>query len=191
MSSASSTLHSGPGKDSSDGRGLGGELVTPEDNSPRFARLQLRKSRLRGSTGPGLSEDDPIVLVISGLDHDENLSRSEHNAFCLAVYYRLYKEEGAVASKTSFDSEEFSLGRINILSVAPPRTVARLKSRVMQAEGLSSFWYNIQLFKDIDGEVPMNGNDPVCHPQAYNYPGCVADEPITIIYEHHDEAWDR
>ena len=102
----------------------------------------------------------------------------EHNASC-PVYYRLYDEEGAVVSKTSFDSEDFSLGRIDMLSVTPPQTVALLKFRVMKAEDLIG--HNVQLFKDIDGEVPMNDNDPISHPQAYNYPGYVADEPITII----------
>ena len=88
-----------------------------------------------------------------------------------------------MTSKTSFDSEDFSLGRINMLSVAPPQTVAFLKFRIMKAELLPAIGYNIQLFKDIDGEVPMDDNDPISHPEAYNYPGYVADEPITIIYK--------
>ena len=71
------------------------------------------------------------------------------------------------------------MGRINILSVAPPQTVALLKLRVMKAEDFIG--HNIQLFKDTDDEVPMDDNDPISHPQAYNYPGYVADEPITII----------
>ena len=68
-----------------------------------------------------------------------------------------------------------------MLSVAPPQTVAFLKLRVMKAELLPTIGHNIQLFKDIDGEVPMDDNDPISHPEAYNYPGYVADEPITII----------
>ena len=64
-----------------------------------------------------------------------------------------------MASKTSFGSEDVSLGRISMLSVAPPQTVALLKLRVMKAEDLIG--YNIQLFKDIDGEVPMNDSDPI------------------------------
>ena len=85
-----------------------------------------------------------------------------------------------MTSKTSFDSEDFSLGRVNMLSVAPPQTVAFLKFRIMKAELLPTI--DIQLFKDIDGEVPMDDNDPISHPEAYNYPGYVADEPITVIY---------
>ena len=84
-----------------------------------------------------------------------------------------------MASKTSFGSEDFSLGRISMLSVAPPQTVALLKLRVMKAEDLIG--YNIQLFKDIDGEVPMNDSDPISPPEACDYTGRVADEPITII----------
>ena len=74
-----------------------------------------------------------------------------------------------MASRTSFDSEDFSLGRISMLSVAPPQTAALLKLRVMKAEDFVG--HNIQLFKDTDGEVPMDDNDPISHPQAYNYPG--------------------
>ena len=84
-----------------------------------------------------------------------------------------------MASKTSFDSEDFSLGRIGMLSVAPPQAVALLKFRVMKAEDLIG--HDIQLFKDIDGEVPMNDSDPISRPEACDYPGRVADEPITII----------
>ena len=86
-----------------------------------------------------------------------------------------------MVSKTSFDSEDFSLGRIGMLSVAPPQTVALLKLRVMKAEDLIG--HNIQLFKDIDGEVPMNDSDPIARPEACDYPGRVADEPITIIFQ--------
>ncbi|KIJ98703.1 hypothetical protein K443DRAFT_8968 [Laccaria amethystina LaAM-08-1] len=252
MSSASSTLHSGPGRDSSDGRG---EPVTLDANGPRYVYYRLytkygsitsnnpiyandpyisrtlpklitppltassvkkhlckieglsgainttlfeslssqtaveETSRLplRGSTGPGLFENDPIVVVVG----EQDVEKRSMTIVSLKdlpeagqvnpryVYYRLYDEEGAMASKTSFDSEDFSLGRISMLSVAPPQTVALLKFRVMKAEDLIG--HNIQLFKDIDGEVPMNDNEPISHPEAYNYPGYVADEPITII----------
>ncbi|EDR06551.1 glycosyltransferase family 39 protein [Laccaria bicolor S238N-H82] len=254
MSSASSALRSGSGKDSSDGRGepvtLDGNdhgpryvyyrlhtkygsitsnhpiyandlyisrtlprLITPpltassvkkhlckieglsgatgttlfESLSSQTAVEETSRLSLRGSTGPGLSEDDPIVLVVGVQDVEKRLARTvsleglpeTRHANLRYVHYRLYDEEGAVASKTSFDSEDLSLGRISMLSVAPPQTVALLKFRVMKVEELIG--HNIQLFKDIDGEVPMNGNDPISHPQAYNYPGYVADEPITII----------
>jgi hypothetical protein len=43
-----------------------------------------------------------------------------------SVYYWLYEEEGAMASsKTSFDQDDSSLGRIDTLSIVPPQTVAK------------------------------------------------------------------
>lgn len=51
------------------------------------------------------------------------------------VHYRLYDEEGAMTSKTAFDMDDSSLGRIGMLSIAPPQTLASLRSLVMKIEG--------------------------------------------------------
>ncbi|KIJ98702.1 hypothetical protein K443DRAFT_8967 [Laccaria amethystina LaAM-08-1] len=209
MSLTSSAPHSGPGEDSSlDGRG---EPVTFDANGPRYVYYRLyTKYRSIMSINP-IYADDPYIsrtlpklitppftassvkkhlckIEVVGMQDVKKRSMTmaslkglpmAGHANSRYVYYRLYDEEGAVASKISFDSEDLSLGRINMLSVAPPQTVALLKFQVMMAEDLVG--HNIQLFKDIDGEVPMNDNDPISHPQAYCYPGRVADEPITII----------
>ena len=94
------------------------------------------------------------------------------------VYYRLYDEDGVLASKTSFDSEDSSLGCIDTLSIPPPQTVSSLSSRVMKAEGFVT--RTVQLFQDMDGEVPMTDNDHLPL-QAQAYPGHLEDEPITIV----------
>ena len=94
------------------------------------------------------------------------------------VYYRLYDEDGVLASKTSFDSEDSSLGRIETLSIPPPQTVSSLSFHVMKAEGFVT--RTVQLFQDMDGEVLMTDNDHLPF-QAQAYPGHLVDEPITIV----------
>jgi hypothetical protein len=94
------------------------------------------------------------------------------------VYYSLYDEVGVLASKTSFDSEDSSLGRIETLSIPPPQTASSLSFQIMKAEGFVA--RTVQLFQDMDGEVPMTDNDHLPL-QAQAYPGHLEDEPITIV----------
>ena len=83
-----------------------------------------------------------------------------------------------MASKTAFDMDD-SLGRIDTLSIVPPQTLASFRSQVMKAEGLVN--QKIQLFEDMDGEVPMNDNDAHISFQTQVYPGHDKDHPITIV----------
>jgi len=96
------------------------------------------------------------------------------------VYYRIYKEmEGVISSKTHFDSDDNTLGRIDMLSVAPPHTVASLKSQIIKTEG-TIVNQNMQIFKDINGEELMNDKDHLSF-QADTYPGCEEDDPIAVV----------
>ncbi|EDQ99085.1 uncharacterized protein LACBIDRAFT_335382 [Laccaria bicolor S238N-H82] len=136
--------------------------------------------------GPGWSEDDSIVLVVEAEDAKKrSASTAQSKGLPEAVtpgpryvYYRLYEEEGAMASKTSFDPDDSSLGRIDTFSIVPPQTVSSLKSQIVKAEGIAD--RKIQLFGDMDGEVPMNDNDHMSL-RAQVYPGHVEDEPITLV----------
>jgi hypothetical protein len=95
-----------------------------------------------------------------------------------SVYYRLYDEDGALASKMAFDPEDSSLGRINTHSIAPPQTVSSIRSQVMRVEGFVN--RIVQLFQDMDGEVLMNDKAHIPL-QAQVYLGHHEDEPITIV----------
>ena len=66
-----------------------------------------------------------------------------------------------------------------MLSVAPPHTVASLKSRIVKAEG-TILYQNMQIFKDMDGEELMNDKDHLSF-QADTYLGCEEDDPIAIV----------
>ena len=96
-------------------------------------------------------------------------------------------------STTAFDMDDSSLGRIDTLSVVPPQTLASLRSQVMKAEGLVN--KTVQLFEDMDGEVPMNDNDIYILPsQTQVYAGHDEDQPITIVCSQQSqgevkEAW--
>jgi hypothetical protein len=101
------------------------------------------------------------------------------------VYYRLYDENGVLASKTAFDLEDSSLGLIKTRFIPPPQTVSSLSFLVMKAESIVA--RTVQLFKDMDGEVPMTDNDylPL---EAQVYPGHDKDDPIMIVCSQENEG---
>ena len=101
------------------------------------------------------------------------------------VYYRLYDEDGVLASKMSFDLEDSSLGRIETFSIPPPQTVSLLSFQVMKAEGFVP--RAVQLYQDMDGEVLMIHNDRLPL-QAQAYLGHLEDEPITVVCGQENQA---
>ena len=82
-------------------------------------------------------------------------------------------------SKTAFDKSNACLGRIDTLSVAPPHTVASLKSRIAKAEGTVDG--EIQLFEDDDGEALLKDVDRASI-LAETFPGCLEDDPLALVY---------
>jgi len=91
----------------------------------------------------------------------------------------VYDEEGEVISKAASDESDTFLGRIDTLSVAPPRNVASLKSRIMKVEGIASD-HNVQLFENTDAEALMKDAD---HTPFFveTFPGCVKDDPLGVV----------
>ena len=63
------------------------------------------------------------------------------------VFYRVYDGVGEMSSKTHFDKDDTSLGRVDVLSIAPPRTVSFLKSRLLKAEDCPDD--DVQLFENM------------------------------------------
>lgn len=159
-----------------------------ESLSSPSAAAESSKLAVKEDCGLGFSKDDPIVLVVGV----EDIKNRKANATQLVglpealpfepryVHYYLYDEEGAMTSKTAFNTDDSFLGRIDTLSIAPPQTLASLRSQVMKAEGIVN--QNIQLFEDVDGEVPMNDNDAHISFQTEAYPGHDEDHPVTIVY---------
>ena len=96
-----------------------------------------------------------------------------------SVHYRVFDNNGEATSKTSFDESDTALGRVDILSIALPYSVASLKRRLIKAEEISD--PNPQLFEDEDSNTAMNDGDTItlC---AKSFPGITEDEPIAIVY---------
>ena len=105
---------------------------------------------------------------------------SENRPHEFSVYYLVYDDDGEIVSKTSFDENNPSLGRINILSVPPPHTVSSLKNRIIISEDLSD--YNVQLFEDGASESSMNDSDALTI-LSDTFPGFVENWPAAITYE--------
>ena len=82
-------------------------------------------------------------------------------------------------SKTAFDKSNTGLGRVDTLSVAPPYTVASLKSRIAKAEGIVH--REIQMFEDTDGEALMKDADRISF-LSERFPGCLEDDPLALVY---------
>ena len=96
-----------------------------------------------------------------------------------SVYYLLYDEDGAIVSKTSFDENNPSLGRVNTLSVPPPYTAFSLKNCIMKSEDVSG--HNVQLF-DGTSNCAMNDSDSLTL-ISDTFPGSTEDRPIAITYK--------
>lgn len=168
---------------------------------------------IEGHSGPGLSGDEPIALVIApnevvnripasggpknllnnGLHEphygafDELQIPMDNTTDYYIVYYRVYRTQGAMVSKTSFDPDDNFLGRIDKFSIAPPHNVFSLKSRIAKVEG--GITKKIKIFKDTDGEVLMREFDAVPL-LAEVYPGCTMENPIAVICrEEEDTRW--
>jgi hypothetical protein len=160
--------------------------------------------RFKGDSGPGLSQDDPLIFVVEprgdekrslplgqsalpdSVRHEPRYRVCQHSvcpaidSHVSAVYYRIYNKGGAIATRMSFDADDEFLGRVNTLSVTPPHTVASLGSRIASAEGVVKS--KIQLFEDTDGDALMDDNDQLSL-LAQTYPGCAEDDPIAVVCE--------
>lgn len=147
-----------------------------EDNSTRLS--------IKGQSGPGLTEDDPVALVVEVQDI-ENRSASEGQPNALPdanlhyLYYRIYDPDGALASRTSFDRTDDFLGRVDTRSIAPPHSVASVEAYIRSAEGIANT--TIQMFENTSGGSPLN--DRILPLFSQDFPGSMKDEPIAVVCE--------
>ncbi|EDR02820.1 uncharacterized protein LACBIDRAFT_332125 [Laccaria bicolor S238N-H82] len=135
---------------------------------------------LRRQVGPGLSKDDPVALVVSDPEKRQYSQGNSLIVFLPLVYYRIYDQGGQAVSNTAFHEDDTSLGRLEVLSVAPPQTVASLKRRIIKVEGIVN--HDCELFGDESGETTMNDDDTISF-SADSYPCISEDEPIAVVYQ--------
>jgi hypothetical protein len=159
-------------------------------------------------SGPGLSEQDPIVLFVESENRTKEVSqlkklpeRSDdtdihYGKSCrhllpnsalisFAVYYRVYSSEGGdMKAKTSFDESDISLGRLNALFIAPPHTAGSLKARITKVEDLvrpgHALYKEMELFQDINSDAAMNNTDVISF-QGDTYPGSDECDPVVLV----------
>jgi len=105
---------------------------------------------------------------------------SENRPDEISVYYRVYDDDGDIVSKTSFDENNPSLGRVNTLSVPLPHSASSLKNHIIKCEDLSGD--NVQLFEDEGSEAAMNDSDAVTL-LSDMFPGFIEDQPLAITYD--------
>ena len=77
------------------------------------------------------------------------------------------------------------MGRIDILSIPPPHTVASLKARLSRAEG--ALGRSFQLFGDVGGEIIMKDDDIITF-LTDDYPGACEEEPMAVVYSKPKET---
>lgn len=82
-------------------------------------------------------------------------------------------------SKAAFDESDTFLGHVDTLSVAPPRIVTSLKSRIMKVEGIARST-DVQLFVNTDAEALMKDEDHTPF-FAETFSGCTEDDPLAVV----------
>jgi len=93
------------------------------------------------------------------------------------------RERGEIPSKTAFKKGDSSLGRFEALAIAPPHTVASVKTCLLKIEGISFLSFaTSQLFAVMNSEAPMKDNTPLQF-LTRPYPGCVGDNPMAFIVD--------
>ena len=183
----------------------------PKEDSTRLS--------LNAPSGPGLSEHDPIALVVESEKRTKEVSRSEKLSersddtdvhygklvnvsyptialISFAVYYRVYASEGQgeEKAKTSFDESDISLGRINTLFIAPPHTAGSLKACIAKVEGLvtpdHALYKDMELFQATDSDAAMSDTDVISF-QDDTYPGSDEGDPVALVNATTNTAADQ
>lgn len=143
---------------------------------------------LLGHSGIGSSVDDPAVLVTGNENFEKRAGNTDvskdlsetHTKDTRHVYYRVYDDMGEITSKTHFDKDDLSLGRVDVLSIAPPRTISSLMFRLLKAEDFLGD--DVQLFEDMGSDSPMDDTDVLTF-LGDDYPGSIEDQPMAIVHK--------
>ena len=162
---------------------------------------------LLGPSGPGLSEHDPMALVVPsrrrparGSKRPLKKYKPEHSPrygtrlsplvylvslkpAASTVYYRLYTKDGAAKSRTSFNKDDSSLGRVDTFFVAPPHTLSSLKCHIATVEGVSTL--DMQLYEEVGNDEPMVDSQRISL-LADGHPGHNEECPMAAVCVNRD-----
>jgi ribosome-associated toxin RatA of RatAB toxin-antitoxin module len=95
------------------------------------------------------------------------------------VYYRVYSTRRDIPSKQPVDPDDPSLGRINVCSIPPPRTVASMRRTISRVEKYPHFLpWHAKLFVNMSSESPMDETHSL--DLAGDFPFSV-DQPLAFV----------
>jgi hypothetical protein len=158
---------------------------TPMDDACRVSILAY--------PGPGCTPNEPLALVVKLSDSGRiPLDDKKPEAVLLPspegptpfetryIYYRVYKQHGAVLSKQPADPNKPSVGRISVDSVPPPHTAESIMRCISKMEGLDNSKTS-QLFIDISSESPIG--DGLVSILSSDRPGFMPENPMAFVIE--------
>ena len=94
------------------------------------------------------------------------------------MFYRIYKDDGAVLSKQAANPNDPSVGRISVNSVPPPHTAVSIMRCISKTEQLDSSKPS-QLFVNISSESPIGeGRVSIL---TSNRPGSTLEDPMAFV----------
>ena len=97
---------------------------------------------------------------------------------CCLVYYRVYRNYGAVRSQHPAGSNDPSVGRINVDSVPPPHTATSVMRCISKAEKLDNSKQS-QLFTSISSTSPIGeGHFSIL---TGDRPGSIPEDPMAFV----------
>lgn len=103
------------------------------------------------------------------------------------MYYGVYTETGALASKKPFDNEEPWVSRIDLDLVPPPLSVASLQRSIAGNEGVNA---PSQLFIDTDAMTPLHGDQVLI--DNGKWPGSTSDDHVMFKFDAQAQLdWNR
>ena len=94
------------------------------------------------------------------------------------VYYCVYKRNGAILSKQPVNSDDPSVGRINVDYIPPPHTAKSIMRCISKIEEVGDFGIS-QLFTSISVESPVgDGHVSIL---TDDRPGSTPEKPMAIV----------
>lgn len=108
--------------------------------------------------------------------------------YAVAVYYRLYTEDGAIPSRQPLYSSDLYLGCVQATSVRPPQRATDIKRYLCQVENLNtSITSNTttttsNLFISAFDQTPVDDDAHVAI-LAFAGPGSMPDQPLALVVQ--------
>ena len=103
----------------------------------------------------------------------------------MLVYYRIYAEDGAIPSKTSFAPGDTFIGRIKAGSVPPPLTAKTVKRCIAKSENIKDRG-STSLFPTSYSKSPMVDAEKITAIIDGTGPGSTPQEPLALVAKMSD-----